>query len=426
MSACFSGIRNISFLELAPATHHVVIMLLLFFIFIIALGLGNKKRKRFKIELRILHSSDWHLGRFLNSFSLIDDQAHFLKWLLSLLKNERINLLVVAGDIFNTATPSAEAVSLLDEFLTKAVLELKVKVLMVSGNHDSARKLGFSSKILQKGGLFVAGGLSGLEKFSFSSSFGKVQVCMMPFFSLVEAREFFKLKKNCEAGQVFELILNKFNLNSNEWSGCFNLLCAHGLFVGQGHGLNFCDSELIVGGSEAFNLGLFKNFDYVALGHLHGPQRAGENGFYSGSPLKYSISEVNHRKQVSIVEVQSESMFKTSPVFVEPLHDLRVLQGSFCELMEQKSNDYVSLRLTDSNFIINSYSRLQERFPNILDIKFINLNFESSGELKSFKANKPYDLFFNFYEDIIGREMNKVERKIFAEVVEGLKKNETN
>lgn len=378
------------------------------------------------MNLRILHSSDWHLGRFLNSFSLIDDQAHFLNWLLKVLKDEKINFLVVAGDIYNTATPSADAVSLLDEFLTKAVLELKIKVFMVSGNHDSARKFGFSSKILQHGGLFIAGGLSGLEKLSFNYfNFGNVQICMLPFFSLVEAREFFKLKKGCSENQVFEPILKKFSLSSNEQSGCFNLLCAHGLFVGGGHSLNFCDSELVVGGSEAFNLNLFKNFDYVALGHLHGMQKAGCNGFYSGSPLKYSTSEASHKKQVLIVEVQAAGRFKVEPVFVEPLHELRILQGPFCELIKQQSNDYVSLRLTDSGFIINSYARLQERFANILDLKFVNLNFESSDELKNIKASKPADLFFSFYEDIVGRKMNEMESKIFLEVVKGLKKDET-
>ena len=230
--------------------------------------------------MRILHTSDWHIGRFLNSFSLLDDQAHFLNWLLVVLKDEKIDVLVVAGDVYNTVMPSSAAVSLLDEFLTKAVLELKVKVFLISGNHDSAEKLSFSAKILNKSGLFVAGGLQGFQCWKFDFDCGVVNFFLLPFFNYVQAWENFNLQKNCDEHLIFNAIFNGFNLNN--LNGDFNLLCAHGLFVDSSCSLSYCDSELVVGGSHAFNLGEFKNFDYVALGHLHGPQRAGKNGIYSG------------------------------------------------------------------------------------------------------------------------------------------------
>ncbi len=374
--------------------------------------------------MKILHSSDWHIGRFLGSFSLLDDQAHFLGWLLEVLKSEKIDLLVVSGDIYNTAAPSSAAVAVFDEFLTKVVLELKIKVALISGNHDSAEKLGFSSRILRQSGLFVAGGLQGMQRLDLNFDCGRVQLCLLPFFSYLEARQFFKLPKNCSEVEVIEKILERFNFNESSY--VFKLLSAHGLFVydGDGKKLSYCDSEL-VGGSEFFNLALFEDFDYVALGHLHGPQKAGNNGFYCGSPLKYSISEANQKKRVVVVDV-SKNGFKTESIFVEPLHDLWVLTGRFDDFLSLKTNDYISFRLTDESFVLSPYARLRVGCPNILELEYVNLNFNVSNELSKFKRVEPGSLFEKFYAGVVGRSMNEIEKKIFSEVVEGLKKNEVN
>ncbi len=367
--------------------------------------------------MRILHTSDWHIGRFLNKFSLIDDQAFFLEWLLKFLKAEKVEILLIAGDLYNTATPSTTAISLLDEFFTKVVLELKVKVFLISGNHDSGVRLSFSSKILKKNGFFVAGGLNGFQKIEFNSSDGLIQFFLMPFFNLVSAKHFLKLSSSASDNQVFNKLFKKFNLDN--LSGQFNLLCAHGLFADCGQTLKFCDSELVVGESELFNLNFFKNFNYIALGHLHKFQKAGLNGYYSGSPLKYSTSEANDEKCVILVDIdlKGENRCKITPIKVEPLRDLQVVEAPFSELLKLKTNNYLAAHLTDETFVLNPFTRLQANCPNLLEISYVNLNFKVSNELNKFKKQNPNELFAQFFKSVVGREMNQVERSIFSDVV---------
>ncbi len=373
--------------------------------------------------MRILHTSDWHIGRFLNKYSLIEDQSYFLDWLALVLKSEKIDLLLVAGDIYNSAIPSAEAVALLDEFLTKVILDLKIPTLIISGNHDSPKKLSFSSKILEHSGLVICGGVSGITHFKLNFDSRSIGFVLVPYIDPAMVKEYFGVEKISSFDAALELVAQK---KIYDKICCdINVLCTHGTYMDFGASdLEFCDSEISIGGSDIINLQKFKKFDYIALGHLHGPQKAGKHGRYSGSPLKYSVSEANHKKQVLIVDIDTAKNIKIEKIFVEPMRDLRIIRGKFEDIMKTKTNDYVSIQLTDEQFIIDPHSRIKQNCPNILDLSYVNIKLESVQTAQIVIKKSPNELFSEFYQHIVGKEMNVFEKQFFENILEELK-NET-
>ena len=373
--------------------------------------------------LRILHTSDWHIGRFLNKYSLIEDQSYFLNWLVLLLKSEKIDLLLVAGDIYNSAIPSAEAVALLDEFLTKVILDLKIPTLIISGNHDSPKKLSFSSKILEHSGLVICGGVSGITHFKLNFDSRSIGFVLVPYIDPAMVKEYFGVEKISSFDAALELVAQK---EIYDKICCdINVLCTHGTYMDFGASdLEFCDSEISIGGSDIINLQKFKKFDYIALGHLHGPQKAGKHGRYSGSPLKYSVSEASHKKQVLIVDIDTAKNIKIEKIFVEPMRDLRIIRGKFEDIMKTKTNDYVSIQLTDEQFIIDPHSRIKQNCPNILDLSYVNIKLESVQTAQIVIKKSPNELFSEFYQHIVGKEMDIFEKQFFENILEELK-NET-
>lgn len=374
--------------------------------------------------LRILHTADWHIGRFLNKYSLIEDQAHFLSWLISVIKNEKIDVLIVAGDVYNSAVPSATGVELLDEFLTKVIIELKIPALIISGNHDSPQKLSFSSKILERSGLTICGGINGIKHVKFDDVFGTVGFTLLPYVDPTMVKEYFGVDKISSFDSAIDIVL-KNKIHSNIFCDV-NILCTHGTYMDFGFkDLEYCDSEISIGGSDIVNLDKFKNFDYIALGHLHGPQRAGKKGRYSGSPLKYSVSEANHKKQVVIIDIDRLKNINVEEIFVEPLRDLRILRGNFEDIIKIKTNDYVSVQLTDEKFIIDPHGRIRKVCPNILDLSYINIKLDNTRTAYNIVQKSPQELFESFYKDVSGKEMNEREKQLLERVM-GELKNETN
>ena len=374
--------------------------------------------------MRILHTADWHIGRFLNKYSLIEDQAHFLNWLISVIKNEKIDVLVVAGDIYNSAVPSAAAVELLDEFLTKVIMELQIPALIISGNHDSPQKLSFSSKILESSGLTICGGVSGIKHVKIDDIFGAVGFTLLPYVDPTMVKEYFGVDKISSFDSAIDIVL-KHKIHSN-MSCDVNILCTHGTYMDFGFkDLEYCDSEISIGGGDIVNLDKFKNFDYIALGHLHGPQKAGKRGRYSGSPLKYSVSEANHKKQVVIIDIDRSKNINIEKILVEPLRDLRILRGNFEDIMKIKTNDYVSVQLTDENFIIDPHGRIRTVCPNILDLSYVNIKLDNTRTSQHIIQKSPQELFASFYKDVSGKEMNELEKQLLERVM-GELKNEAN
>ena len=366
--------------------------------------------------MRILHTSDWHIGRFLNNYSLLQDQKYFLDWLLVVLKEQKIDLLVVAGDIYNTSAPSSLAVSLLDEFFSKVILDLKIKLLIIAGNHDSPEKLAFSSKILQQSGFYIATDLKNIKTVYFREEDFSVGFTLFPYITLAMVKEKFKEEKVSNFEETINFVYERYIKPNIKYD--FNILCAHGLFLPySGDSLKFCDSEIEVGGIEAFNLDLFSEFSYIALGHLHRAQTVGKNARYSGSPIKYSVSEANDKKGVFLVDISKEKCVKIEKIVFNPFRDLKVICGKFKDILKKKTNDYVSIKLTDEDFLIDPYNRLKENYPNLLEIEFSNLKLDFNTNFKSLKTMEPNKLFEEFYSYVVERKMKEEEKRFLEDVI---------
>ena len=373
--------------------------------------------------MRIIHTSDWHIGRFLNSYSLLKDQEYFLNWLILFLKEEKIDVLIVAGDIYNKASPSAACVLLLDEFFSKVVLELKKKVIIIAGNHDSPEKLGFSSKILERSGFFISTDLKSIKTITLEKDLTKVDITLMPYISPSMIKEQFKEEKISNFNEAVGFVYEKYLKGLNHEG--FNILCAHGLFSyeSENKNLSFCDSEIEIGGCDIGKANFFKNFSYVALGHLHKAQKVGKNARYSGSPIKYSTSEANNKKQLVLLEIDKQ--IKKSSVFFKPMRDLKIKKGEFNDILKEKSLDFVSVKLTDESFVLDPFNRLKQNYPNLLDIEFLNLKLNFKQDFKVLKKLSLEQLFEKFYKFVVGRKIKSKELLFLKKTIKQMDQEES-
>lgn len=385
--------------------------------------------------MKLLHTSDWHLGKSLYEFSLLDDARRMLDFLLDLIVRERIDAVVIAGDIYDRPIPSAEAVRLYDSFLTKAVAELHVPVLAIAGNHDSASRLEFGSKLYAGGGYHVFGTAKPSEPpVILQDDFGEVRFYAIPWLHPAEMRAMYEdsakesgtvIKTFDDAYRVFLADMGK-RLDKN----VRNVAIAHGFFAGiASHAekeILVSDSELHIGGMDIADSGCFADFDYTALGHLHAPQRAGaEHIRYSGSPLKYSLSEERQRKSCAIVELKAKGAREITLIDIPATHDVRSINGTFDELMEPTYHtntafdDYVFANITDSGALY-PMEKLRTLFPNLLGLRFVTeAEAFSPPDLRSQTEQKlsVLELFERFYKDAKGTDMPEEGLAFLREVI---------
>lgn len=359
----------------------------------------------------IYHTSDWHLGRMLYGRSLLSDQRHFLeKVLLPAIERERPAALIIAGDIYDRQVASLEAIRLFDGALD-ALVSLGCKVLAVSGNHDGAGRMAIMKSALRKSGVYIATTLQeALEPVTVSEGGEAVQVSLLPYWDPSSVRDF--LSDDSLRGETacMEAILERIRPKLDP--GLPQILVTHCFAAGAA----VSDSEgVFVGGSGQVAPGAFGGFDYVALGHLHGPQTVGEKGRYSGSPLKYSVSEAGQRKCFLRLEI-SGGRISCEPEGITPLHDVRRLEGTFEELMEGSSQDYVELNLTDPDPVLMAAGRLRPRYPNLLAVTSswtATAAGERSGRLS---GRDPQAVFAAFMKDVCGLEASGEDLELFTEI----------
>jgi exonuclease SbcD len=376
--------------------------------------------------MRFLHLADLHIGKRLNEFNLIEDQDYMLAQITRLALDEKVDGVLIAGDVYDKSQPSIDAVELLDDFLTR-LTSLNLSVFMISGNHDSPERLSFGSRMLEKNGLHVAGGFDGqLQQVRLEDEHGPLNIFLLPFLKPPQIRPFFagKIETHDEAIQA---VLSTGNVNSKER----NILIAH-QFVVSGETLpERSDSEtMIVGGLDSVDASLFRTFDYVALGHLHRPQRIGLDSIrYGGSPLKYSFSEARQAKSVTILDFGPKGQLKLEQHPLRPKRDLREIKGPLAELLrlgkedEEGSQDYLRITLTDEEEIYDALGQLRPVFPNLMA-----LDFENSRSLHGARAQiaaasdlaskSPLELFATFYELQNGSELTDEQTTIMEEVLE--------
>lgn len=362
--------------------------------------------------MRILHTADWHLGKLFYGDYLTDDQAYVLnEQVLPMIRDEGIEAVVLAGDVYDRSLPPADAVELFDEVATKITAELGVPLLVISGNHDSAARLSFGSRLLEKQGLYIKGEIHKLSgPVILNDAAGPIAFAALPFTEPAAARCYF----SDDAIRSHEDALVRL-MDSQAAAPKMRTVCIAHTFVAGGQG---CDSErpLSIGGSDAVPASIFSAYSYAALGHLHGPQQAGSPHIrYSGSLLKYSFGEARQKKGAVVVDIDKQGIAETSFLPFSPRHDVRVVEGLFEEIMKAEDlrhDDYMLFRLTDTAPILDGMSKLRQKYPRAAALEMPNRQSGGTGE-RTFDLRKTTErqLFESFAEAMLpGRTLNAEEQ----------------
>ncbi len=374
--------------------------------------------------MKLMHLSDLHLGKLALEQSMIDDQKYILNQIIDIVKKEKVDIVLIAGDVYDKSIPTIEAVNLFSNFLTK-LYKLKVLVFVISGNHDSKDRLSFGNELFVDNGIYIEGIFNGnLRCETINDKDGKLNIYMLPFIKPVEIKRFYPDEIIDTYEDAIKCILKHSSINKNER----NIIMVHQFVTSLGEDVIRSDSESIsLGGIDNIDVTLFKDFDYVAMGHIHGPQKVGrETVRYSGSPLKYSFSEVNQKKSVCIIEFNSKEDINISKIPLIPIKDMRVIKGPFDKLISKEivnlenKNDYLDVILTDDDYIINAIGKLRKFYPNILKLEYEN-KISSNEVLDNIDIDKsnmsPIDLFSEFYKMQNGIELSVKKKKIIEEVI---------
>ena len=355
--------------------------------------------------MKFLHISDLHIGKRVNEFSMIEDQKYILEQILSIAKRERADAVIIAGDMYDKPIPSAEAVQLFDHFLTELAGQNK-QVFVISGNHDSPERIAFGAQLMSGRGVYVSPVYDGTAaKISLTDAYGELFVYLLPFIKPASVRHALEkeLKENLPESyqEAVELAVGRMDIDREKR----NILAAHQFVTGAGR----CESEeVIVGGLDNVDAEVFEAFDYVALGHIHSPQWIGrETVRYCGTPLKYSFSEANQKKTVTVVELKEKGQTEFYTIPLEPLHDMRILKGTYLEVtaktfyQDMDKEDYVKVILTDEEDIPDGLQKLRIIYPNLMRLEYDNSRTRQDRMIETAEdaeQKSKLELFEEFYE----------------------------
>lgn len=370
--------------------------------------------------MKFIHLGDLHIGRTFDMRPMLEDQRHVLKQVLDLAKERQPDLVIIAGDIYDRSVPREEAVALYDEFITSLVHGLGIPVYAISGNHDSARRLEGMGSLLRQVGYHVAGTLKNpLESIGLSDAYGPVDLYFMPFKDMNSARALFDLKDVKNHTEVVDRILQPAADNPNR-----KILIAHNYFSLAGQKLEESESERnVIGGTDVIDSSVFVPFDYVALGHLHKAQKVGRDSVrYSGSLLKYSTSEADHRKVITWVEMDGAGETKIELVPLKLLRDLCQVRGSMADFMRSdfiaQKDDFLSIILSDEDRIDQAFQILSRLYPNIVSLTYDSLiqDYELNVDREAIRKADSRKLFMDFFKDKNLRAMNQAELDFMEDI----------
>lgn len=373
--------------------------------------------------MKFIHLSDLHLGKRVNEFSMIEDQAYILKKILDIIKEEEPDGVLIAGDVYDKPIPSVEAVGLFDDFL-KQLARQNLQVFIISGNHDSPERLAFGAELIEPSGIHLAPAYNGtVEPISLNDGYGPVNIYMLPFIKPIHVRSIFP-EENVES--YTEAVRTAIaHMDIREWER--NILMTHQFVTGA---VRSDSEDISVGGADNVDVSVFDAFDYVALGHIHGPQNAGgENVRYCGTPLKYSFSEAGHHKSVTILELEEKGRLQVRTVGLVPLHDLRELKGTYDELTNRKNyegtkvDDYIHITLTDEEDVVDAIGKLRVIYPNLMKLDYDNSRTRENQEVTGGERGEirtPLEMILDFYETQNNRPMNQMQKALVSELIENI------
>ncbi|WP_198783029.1 exonuclease SbcCD subunit D [Shewanella putrefaciens] len=378
--------------------------------------------------MKFIHTSDWHIGRQLHNQSLLDDQAFVLDQIVALATEQSVDAVIVAGDIYDRSIPPANAVALLDNVLNRLVQDLKLQVIMIAGNHDGHERLGFAAKQMAAGGLHIIGPLSAaLSPIRLESPTGAAYFYPLPYAEPATVRQVLE----CEAPSheaAMALLLEQVRQHDSQ--GLPKVVISHCFLDGGSESES--ERPLSIGGADKISPALFAEFDYVALGHLHGPQYKGaEHVRYSGSILKYSFSEQHQHKSVTLVELGAQTPMDIRLLPLTSLRDVRVLEGELANLIEQgktdtKRDDYLMVRLLDKHAILDAMGKLRAVYPNVLHLERTGLMAGQQQVALSRDHIKKgeMDMFCDFFTQVSGESLTQAQQAVMDELLTKLHNEE--
>lgn len=371
--------------------------------------------------LKFAHISDLHLGKKVNEFSMIEDQKYILNEIIRIVKSDQLDAVFIAGDIYDKSVASLEAVSLFDTFLTE-LFELNIEIYIISGNHDSAERLSFGSKIIEKSRIHIAPVFNGsLSKSVFYDEYGCINIYMMPFIRPSNVRRFYP-EENIESYEdAVEIVLRASEVDYSER----NILIAHQFITGAKRTES---EEINVGGLDNISADLFENFNYTALGHIHRQQKIKSEFIrYSGTPLKYSFSEINDRKCILTGEIDGAGNVTINEKELIPLRDMRHIKQTYDYITNRNNyintnvDDYLYITLTDEEEIPDAIGKLRSIYPNIMKLDYDNTRTQSVNEVSidEYSNNKsPSEYFRELYLLQNNKEMSDEQIKFIDKAIE--------
>ena len=375
--------------------------------------------------MKLIHLSDLHLGKRVNEVSMIEDQEYILHQIIRITKDENADAVLLSGDIYDKSVPSAEAVTLFDEFLSR-LAQLKVQVFAISGNHDSPERLAFGNRLMEGAGIHMSPVYCGeVAPTVLSDTYGEVNFWLLPFIKPAHVKRFYPDNTIESYTDAVRVAIEKMGIDNTQR----NVLLTHQFVTGASVDPEGSE-EISVGGSDNVDASVFESFDYVALGHIHGPQNIGSNKIrYCGTPLKYSFSEVNHYKSVTVVELGAKGELELHTTPLTPRHDMRIIRGSFEEVTDKAfyegtaTDDYLQVTLTNEDDVPEAIGKLRVIYPNIMKLTYDNTRTRTNQLIdgaEDVERKSPLQLFGELYEQQNNQPMSEQQADFTRNLIESI------
>ena len=373
--------------------------------------------------MRLIHLSDLHIGKRVNEVSMLEEQEYILRQILQIIDTEKADAVLIAGDVYDKSMPPAEAVTLFDDFLCR-LAKRSLPVFVISGNHDSPERLAFGNRLMEHSGIHISPVYSGtIEPITLTDAYGAVNFWLLPFVKPAHVKRFYPE----EGIESYTDALRSAIQHMDVDRGTRNVLLTHQFVTGAAT----CESEeLSVGGTDSVDADVFDGFDYVALGHLHGPQNIGSGRIrYCGTPLKYSFSECGHHKSVTVVELRAKGELELHLCPLQARHDMRQIRGTFAELVNKShysgtaTDDYLQIILTDEEDVPEAVGRLRVIYPNLMKLSYDNTRTRTNQVLdkaEDVHLKSPLELFAELYERQNNQPMSEEQCAFMQGLIEAI------
>ncbi len=373
--------------------------------------------------MKLIHLSDLHIGKRVNEVSMLEDQNYILLQILQIIDSEKPDAVLIAGDVYDKSVPSAEAVTLLDDFLCR-LAKRKMPTLIISGNHDSPERLAFGNRLMELGGIHISPVYDGkVQSITLTDDHGEVHFWLLPFIKPAHVKRFYPDAGIESYTDACRVAVEQMGIDTAKR----NVLLTHQFVTGAAT----CESEEIsVGGSDNVDASVFADFDYVALGHIHGPQNIGSNRIrYCGTPLKYSFSEADHHKSVTVVKLGAKGELELELIPLMPEHDLRQIRGTFSQVTEKSfyegtpTKDYLHIILTDEDDVPEAIGKLRQIYPNLMKLSYVNTRTRTNQIIEGaadVQNKTPLQLFEELYEIQNNQPMSDEQRRFVQELIESI------